>query len=90
MDYRGKIVLVTGASSGIGYVTAKAFAQRGATVVGVARREPLLRQLMDECRPHAPSSSYIAGDLGERPVAEHVVDETVARLEAQADLPHVG
>ncbi len=79
MDYSGKIVLITGASSGIGYVTAKAFAQRGATVVGVARREPLLQQLMDECQPHAPSSSYIAGDLAERLVAEHVVDETITR-----------
>jgi short-subunit dehydrogenase len=79
MDYHGKIVLVTGASSGIGYVTAKAFAQRGATVVGVARREPLLQQLMAECQPHAPSSSYIAGDLAERRVAEQAVDETVAR-----------
>jgi len=79
MDYREKVVLITGASSGIGYVTAKAFAQRGATVVGVARREPLLQQLMSECQPHSPSSSYIAGDLGARPVAERVVDETIAR-----------
>jgi short-subunit dehydrogenase len=79
MDYRGKIVLITGASSGIGYVTAKAFAQRGATVVGVARRESLLQQLMSECQRHSPSSSYITGDLGARPVAEHAVDETIAR-----------
>ncbi|HVO24376.1 MAG TPA: SDR family NAD(P)-dependent oxidoreductase [Candidatus Margulisiibacteriota bacterium] len=79
MDYRGKIVLVTGASSGIGYVTVKAFAQRGAIVVGVARREALLQQLMRECQAQSPASSYLAGDLGERPFAERVVDETVAR-----------
>jgi short-subunit dehydrogenase len=80
MDYRGKIVLITGASSGIGYVTARAFAQRGATVVAVARREALLQRLMEECRPHAPQSLYLAGDLGERAFAEHVVDDTVARF----------
>src|SRR5437867_13446268 len=79
MDYRGKIVLITGASSGIGYVSAKAFAQRGAVVVGVARREDRLQQLMRECQPSSPQSSYIVGDLGQRACAEHVVDDTVAK-----------
>jgi short-subunit dehydrogenase len=79
VDYTGKVVLVTGASSGIGYVTAKAFARRGSTVVGVARREERLQQLIGECRPYAAASSYLVGDLGERGVAERVVDETVSR-----------
>ena len=78
MEYRGKVVIVTGASSGIGYVTAKAFAKRGSTVVAVARREPLLQRLIAECTPHAPKSEYIVGDLGDRAVAERVVDQTVA------------
>jgi short-subunit dehydrogenase len=79
MDYRGKVAIVTGASSGIGRVTARAFASRGATVVAVARREALLRDLVAECRPQSPASDYLAGDLGERPFAERVVDETVRR-----------
>src|SRR5216683_2256234 len=78
-DYRGQVVIVTGASSGIGGVTARAFAERGAVVVGVARREPLLQQLVAECRRHSPASDYLAGDLGERAFAERVIDETVAR-----------
>src|SRR5438105_15432188 len=78
-DYRARVVAVTGASSGIGRVTAKAFAARGATVVAVARREALLRALVEECRRDAPQSEYFAGDLGEREFAERVVDETVAR-----------
>ena len=77
MEYRGKIVIVTGASSGIGYVTAKAFAQRGAVVIAVARREERLRELIAACRRHSPASAYVVGDLGERAVAEHVVDDTV-------------
>lgn len=77
MDYRGKVVVVTGASSGIGYVTAKAFAQRGSTVVAVARRESLLQKLIAECRERSPKSQYIAGDLGDRAVAERVVDESI-------------
>jgi short-subunit dehydrogenase len=76
---REKIVVVTGASSGIGWATARAFARRGAVVVAVARREDRLRRLVGLCREDAPRSEYLAGDLGQRAFAEHVVEETVAR-----------
>lgn len=79
MDYRGKIVIVTGASSGIGHAAARAFAIRGAVVVAVARREALLQRLIADCRAASPESWYLAGDLGDRATAERVVDETVAR-----------
>ena len=79
MEYRDKVVIITGASSGIGYVTARAFAQRGSIVVAVARREPLLQKLIAECQAQSPKSHYIAGDLGERALAERIVDETVAK-----------
>ncbi len=78
MNYRGKVVVVTGASSGIGYDTAREFARRGSTVVGVARREDLLKRLVSECRGNSPASSYLCGDLGERSFAERVVDDSVA------------
>src|SRR4029450_6355052 len=78
-DHRGTVVLVTGASSGIGRVTAQAFAARGATVMAVAGAEPLLQTLVGEGRWRTPGSGYLAGDLGERRFAEQIVDETVAR-----------
>ena len=77
--HSGKIVVVTGASSGIGRVTALTFARRGATVIGVARREPQLRQLAEECRALAGAADFLCGDLGERSFAERVVDDTVER-----------
>lgn len=80
MDYRDRVVVVTGASSGIGYVTARAFARRGAIVIAVARREALLQKLIEECRPASPRSIYLAGDLGERPFAERVIDQAVERF----------
>ena len=43
----GKTVLITGASSGIGWATALAFAAKGANVVVTARREERLRELCD-------------------------------------------
>jgi hypothetical protein len=79
VDYAGKVVVVTGASSGIGHVTARAFATRGATVVAVARREALLEELVAACRADAPGCAYLAGDLANRAFAEHVIDETVRR-----------
>ena len=79
MDYQGKVIVVTGASSGIGRDAARTIARRRGTVVAVARREELLRALVAECRTDAPECWYLAGDLGERAFAERVIDETWAR-----------
>ena len=45
MQLRGAVAVITGASSGIGWETALAFARRGATVVGAARRKDRLDEL---------------------------------------------
>jgi short-subunit dehydrogenase len=76
IDWPNAVALVTGASSGIGYETALAFAKRGARVVGVARREERLRELVAAC---GDRTSYLAGDLGEQAFAERIVADTVAR-----------
>jgi short-subunit dehydrogenase len=80
LDLNDRIAIVTGASSGIGYVTALALARRGAVIVAVARREPQLQALIAECAQVSPRSIYLRGDLGERSFAEHVVDDTVRRF----------
>ena len=48
MDINGAVVLITGASAGIGAATARAASRAGARVVLVARREDRIRQLADE------------------------------------------
>jgi hypothetical protein len=45
--FQGKVVIVTGASSGIGLETALAFAREGARVVLAARNETKLREIVD-------------------------------------------
>ncbi len=80
MEYRNKVVVVTGASSGIGNEAARTFAERGAIVVAVARREGHLKELVAELQRVSPDSFYLAGDLGDQGFAEEVVRETVRRL----------
>lgn len=48
MDIAGKIVLLTGASEGIGLATARLLAQQGAKVALIARSEAKLQQLASE------------------------------------------
>jgi NADP-dependent 3-hydroxy acid dehydrogenase YdfG len=45
----GAVVVVTGASSGIGRATGLAFAERGARVAAAARRTDALEELAREC-----------------------------------------
>ena len=47
VDLRGKRILLTGASSGIGAVAAEKLAAEGATVIAVARREHLLEEVVE-------------------------------------------
>ena len=48
MDIKGKVVFITGASSGIGAATARAASKAGARLVLLARREEKIRQLAVE------------------------------------------
>ncbi|MEM7670883.1 MAG: SDR family oxidoreductase [Pseudomonadota bacterium] len=59
-DVAGRVACVTGASSGIGQAMASALAERGAKVVGVARRADALA---DWAGDH-PNRAGVAGDVG--------------------------
>lgn len=49
----GKVIVVTGASAGIGAASAESLARRGASLVLVARREQELHDVAERCGPNA-------------------------------------
>jgi NAD(P)-dependent dehydrogenase (short-subunit alcohol dehydrogenase family) len=58
-----RLALVTGASRGIGYVTARALARRGAHIVAVARTQGGLEELDDEIRRDGGSATLVPLNL---------------------------
>ena len=60
---KDKVVIITGASSGIGEATAKLLASKGARVVLGARREQKLKQLVDEIQNAGGQAVYQVMDV---------------------------
>ena len=60
---KDKVVIITGASSGIGEATAKLLAGKGAKVVLGARREEKLKQLVDEIQNAGGQAAYQVMDV---------------------------
>lgn len=75
MKLNGKTVLITGASSGIGEATAKAFAKKGAHVLLLARRKEVLRALAADIHSEGGQASVYAVDLGNREATNKVIEE---------------
>ena len=75
-----KVAIVTGASSGIGYATAKLFAAEGAKVVVTARRRPELDRLVAEIEREGGAAFAVAGDVREEGLAQAVVAAAVERF----------
>jgi NAD(P)-dependent dehydrogenase (short-subunit alcohol dehydrogenase family) len=65
MNPRDRVVVVTGASSGIGAATAEAFARKGARVVCVARREDKLAETVRRCEQAGAAAYAVVADVAD-------------------------
>ena len=78
--FSGKVVLVTGATSGIGAGTAKAFAAHGARVMLSGRDRARGEVVLAEIIALGGIAELITGDLAEAKFCQSLVENTVARL----------
>ena len=76
-NIEGKVVVITGASSGLGEATAQLLSGQGATVVLGARRAERLRSLADELTRTGGKALAVATDVTDRDQVQRLVDEAV-------------
>ena len=69
-----QVVVITGASSGIGLVTARMAARQGACVVLVARNEETLRQAVDQIRAAGRHAAYRVADVADVEQVERIAE----------------
>lgn len=75
----GKVAIVTGASSGIGYAAASLFASEGAKVIVTARRQSELNALVDSITSEGGEALALAGDIRDEHLARALVELAVGR-----------
>jgi NAD(P)-dependent dehydrogenase (short-subunit alcohol dehydrogenase family) len=73
----GKVVVITGATSGIGAATAKAFAAKGAKVAFCGRRTQLGQQVERDIRAAGGEATYIQADVRVPEQVQSFVDRSV-------------
>jgi len=72
-----KVVIITGASSGIGAASAKLFAKEGAKLVLAARSEDRLDQVVTEINGAGGKAFALAGDVCDEAFAKALVDAAI-------------
>jgi len=75
-----QVIVITGASSGIGLITARMAARAGAGVLLVARNEEALRQITAELRADGAQAAYVAADVSKREDHERIAQAAIERF----------
>lgn len=82
MDFKNKVVLITGASSGIGKETAIEFAKLGANVVLVARRKEKLEQVENELKKFNVTTLVCQCDVSKKEQVEQLSKTVLEKFDS--------
>jgi len=77
--FEGKVVLITGATSGIGRAAALQFASEGGQVSFCGRREKLGQEVENEIRSRGGEATYVRADVRKESDVKAFVDKTVQK-----------
>lgn len=75
-----QVIVITGASSGIGLATAKLAAERGARVVLVARTRDALAQAVDEIKQAGGEAAFVVADVSDKQQLEAAAQVAMDRF----------
>jgi short-subunit dehydrogenase len=75
-----QVFVITGASSGIGLVTARGAARRGAKLVVAARAEDALQRLVEEINSKGGEAVYVAADVGNHSEVRRIAETALERF----------
>jgi short-subunit dehydrogenase len=79
LSFKDKVVIVTGASSGIGEAIAREFAHLGSKVVLAARSEEKLSRIVDEINAGNGNSFFVKTDVSKEEDCKRLIFKTVER-----------
>lgn len=77
--FKDKVVIVTGASSGIGEATARLFAKNGSRVILAARSEEKLKTIISEIKTSGYEADYVKTDVTKEDECRTLIDKTVEK-----------
>ena len=78
-EIQNKVVIITGASSGLGEATAQRLGANGAKLMLAARREDRLKELVDAIAQSGGTATYLVTDVTDSAQVEALAKETLSK-----------
>ena len=80
-DFKGRVAVITGCSTGLGVQMAKALANRGCDIVAIARRQNLLDEVCADIeKTYGVKTLAVKLDITDTAAVDAAVDEIIAKM----------
>ncbi|WP_017732069.1 SDR family oxidoreductase [Nafulsella turpanensis] len=74
-----QVMVITGASSGIGLATAKAAAKEGASLVLASRNKEELEKIVEQIKAEGGEAIYVVADVGKKEDVQKIADKAIEK-----------